>query len=142
MQVKHFIRRRSGADEQEFEVATDCERFLEGSYLRHLCSTRDQVPHWVWLSTLAHATPDGIVAIATRSSDLEKRPELLAWSRALSFLACELIQRSAKSDQTVSELQRSVLVPLELQMMGTSIGPSEMTRRVLLALQQRSSHHS
>lgn len=123
-------------------LATDCERLLDGSYLDSTCAAGSVVPCWAWLNKLTHCAESELLLIARRPFAFEQRPELHAWARTLSFLAYELVQSSARCGRAVTALQREALLPLEIEMMGAVFGPSELTRRVLVALEEHTRHRA
>jgi hypothetical protein len=123
-------------------LASECERLLDGSYLDTACAGPSPVPCWVWLNKLTHCPESELVLLARRPLAFEQRPDLHAWARTLSFLAHELVQSAARSGRSVNALQREALLPLELELMGTAFGPSELTRRVLVALEESTRHRT
>jgi hypothetical protein len=123
-------------------IASDCERLLDGSYLDATCAKGGPVPPWAWLNKLTHCAEGELVMIARRPFAFEQRPDLHVWARTLSFLAHELVQSSARCGRGIAALQLEALLPLELELMGMAFGPSELTRRVLVALEESTRHRA
>jgi len=124
------------------EMTLDCQRLLDGSYLDSLCAGEHPVPCWAWLNKLTHCDPVELETIAGRPPATARRPELHAWARTVSFLARELLQVATRCGRQVDELQRAALLPLEVELMGVSFGPSELTRRVLVAFEETARHRT
>src|SRR4051812_6855776 len=45
-------------------LAAECEAFLAGRYAAHAGALGARVPVWAWVNVLAHASEDGIAALA------------------------------------------------------------------------------
>jgi AraC-like DNA-binding protein len=58
------------------------------------------------------------------------RPELDNWGRVLQHVAGQLLQTADTLGCSVSELQRQFLVPLELAVTLTPVGPATLYRLV------------
>ena len=96
-------------------LAAESEAFLAGGLAEHLLSVSCRVPVWAWTNLLAHGTDD----------DLRHPPQaagsfsywgLPTWRHARSYLAAEVLEAAGPGG--LSELQRTVLVPLELQLIS------------------------
>ncbi len=135
-------RKNKGGCADAPRFASDCERLLDGSYLDAACAIGSPVPNWAWLNKLTHCAESELLLIARRPFAFEQRSDLHAWARTLSFLAQELVQSSSRCGRSVAALQREALLPLELEMMGLAFGPSELTRRVLVALEETTRHRA
>ena len=135
-------RRKNGAQRAAPQLASDCERVLDGSFLDAACARGEAVPCWAWLNKLTHCTESELALIARRPLVFEQRGDLHTWARTLSFLAHELQQSAARCKRDVTSLQREALLPLELELMGAAFGPSELTRRVLVALEESARHRT
>jgi hypothetical protein len=121
-------------------VSLDCERVLDGSYLDWVCAGGGPVPCWAWLNKLTHCARSELSLIAARPLAMQNRPELHSWARTVSFLALELARSSARSGRDIADLQHEALLPLEVELMGATFGPSELTRRVLGAIDETTRH--
>jgi hypothetical protein len=102
-------RRESGAD----EVATECAAFLTGTLVEHWEADGRSIPIWAWTNLLAHGSKELIAQSISRPN----RHRLLArsWWIARAQLA-ELILDITYRSCSLSELQESVLIPLELEL--------------------------
>jgi hypothetical protein len=108
-------RRKDKGSVWERELADECEAFLSGHYAQYLNDDGRPVPEWAWLNVLAHGSEDDIRAFATGGPRLRDA----TWHHALAFLAQEVLNEAARRGGTVSDLQRSTLVPLELELAAT-----------------------
>ncbi len=106
---------RAIRDEAE-ELAAETEAMLSGRLADRWSG--DRAPGWVWLNTLAHADWAGLTDIA----DGSLRGQRSAWDGALMFLAGELLA-SAGSPGALRDLQRTELVPLELELLAGATPP-------------------
>jgi len=95
----------------------ECDAFLAGTMAVE-ASRRGQSPlHWHWLNLLAHGSEEQVRALA--GERLPAEPTTLheaKWYAALSFLAGQMLDVVGAGGLTLAELQRSVLVPLELEL--------------------------
>ena len=124
----------------ESGLAAEVERFLSGHHLESIFDSAEEIPAWVWLSVVAHG--DDEVLERTQHWLAEHhgvRPELDAWGRVLQLVAAQLVETAAAIDCEVSELQRQLLVPLELAVSLTSVGPATLHRLVTVMLSDMSS---
>ena len=113
------MRKRTDPPSDPHGLGNEAEAFLRGTYAEYLEALGRRVPSWAWLNCLAHGTEADLSALAggghpedgatTGSTD---------WHRMVSFLASDLLTMARATDQTVSALQRDVLIPLELDLAG------------------------
>ena len=111
-----------------------CPQYLDGKNLR--------VPDWAWLNVLAHGSQDDIGALAVGEPAWRISSDTSVWHDALSFLAQELVSQATRRGRAVTELQRSALVPLELELAGRrgpSMGPTAFVGHVRSAIAQHPS---
>ncbi len=109
--------------------------FLTGQLVQQWHDTWVTVPPWGWLTVLAHG---GIGEIAKLTdSGAYRLPAERAWQAASSFLAGEVLSCAGNAD-TLQELQRTTLIPLELELLrgggGATLRPSQLVRSVLDAV--------
>lgn len=131
---------RSRAWEREF--VAECEAFLSGHYAQCLADENRPVPVWAWLNVLAHGSEDDLTALAASDPPARGSQGASAWRGALGFLAQELMSQATRRGCSLGDLQRSTLVPLELDFAGgrgrgsasTSGEPSKLVSSVLSAL--------
>ena len=99
-----------GQPQNEFEA------YLEGSYVTWLVSNGHSVPGWAWLNRVAHGQLEELRTMATHLRRLPAaREEVGAWQQVAAFLAKEVVA-AAGDDEQLLDLQRRVLVPIELHL--------------------------
>jgi len=101
-------------------LVADAEAFLAGEYANHLRRHRVAVPGWARLNRLAHGDLASLHQcrrpLATaKSAAFADWPEE-SWRRAQQLLATELLKLVDNDPDKLSQVQRSVLVPLELRL--------------------------
>ncbi len=116
----------------------ECAAFLQGDYADYLAHEGARVPMWVRLNPLCHRDEQGVAALAAG-----RVPGDEAWGAAITYLAEEVLCASARCGTSVAEIQRSVLVPLELELASkqqrVTGRPAVLVRAVLRALQEHPS---
>jgi hypothetical protein len=133
------LRRRHGIAESS--IVADCERFLTGQLLGSLSALDRPVPQWVWINTLAHGSEADLERLAGRSAPLQTAPsEGDVWRRSSAFLAARLLERSRQVAVPVHELQRAVILPIELRALRERLGPSTVFRLVIAGLTDQIGH--
>jgi hypothetical protein len=99
------------------DVWSEAEAFLRGTYAEHLESHGCRVPSWARLNRVAHGTEADLSALVEGEHAWDGWTiGNTGWSRIVSFLAADLLALARATDQTVSALQRDVLIPLELDL--------------------------
>ena len=117
-------------------LVAEVEQFLEGHYLDVLFDSRREVPAWAWLSLLTHGDEETLRELETwNARHGASRPELETWVRVLQLLARRLLAMSETIPYSVVEIQRELLVPLEIAIMTSPIGPATMYRVVISMLE-------
>ncbi len=119
-------------------LADEAEAFLNGTLLAHMASIGRAAPGWAWVNPLAHGTRPEIVALARPAAKGSPVAGRDAWEGALAFLARELLTLTA-GDLSLAEVQRTVLVPLELELAarrGRPLNRDEIVTTLLLALRE------
>ena len=117
--------RRRGKD-----LVKECDVYLSGLYADFLETRHRPIPDWAWVNVLAHARPEQLRTLATDVSHCRGRPtRTTVWWQAVAFLAGEIVSHE-DNDQTLDELRRSVLVPLELEWLAAS-GPTQRPRQLV-----------
>jgi hypothetical protein len=111
-------RRKQTEAPSDYRVLCDeAEAFLRGTYAEHLESLGRRVPSWARLNLVAHGSEADLSALAGGEHPWEASTiGSTGWHRMVSFLAADLLALAQATDQTVSALQREVLVPLELEL--------------------------
>lgn len=113
-------RRRTPEPEPERDpfgspVADECEAFLAGRLGAYLRETGRLVLPIAWLNRVVHAPPDELDRLALLGASGAPVPR---WEGAVGYLARSLLARSAETGRPVAELQATLLVPLELRLVG------------------------
>jgi hypothetical protein len=103
------VRREGRAD----EVAAECAAFLTANLVEHWEADGRAIPIWAWTNLLAPGSKELIAQSISRPS----RHRLLArsWWIARAQLA-DLLLNLICGSCSLSELQHSVLIPLELEL--------------------------
>jgi len=138
-------KRQRGGRASKHEGIAEVEAFPSGHYVRYLVDNKRPVPAWAWLNELAHGSHDDITAL-TVSEPRRALWNTNAWEGAVAFLAQELVSQAPRRGRTLSELQRSTLIPLELELAGRSrrwsyLTPAQFALTVLSALDRPTSRH-
>lgn len=100
------------------ELVRECESLLAGRYADYLCSHGRWPAPWTWVNALAHASAPELAAIAGDEGQrgIDDTPGAHQWRRALSFLAEDVLRQVAVRGITLDDLQRTRLIPLELEL--------------------------
>jgi hypothetical protein len=110
---------RSQRNPIDGETADGCEAFLSGHLAEYRITRNQHVSAWEWTNFLAHATEDEVRAEVRRADQRRSPPgrDTLndTWRAARSYLAVELLDL-VELRGSLRELQRSMLVPLELDL--------------------------
>ena len=93
-------------------IVDGCEAFLTGTYAALVEGEPGDVPAWIVLNRVAHATADELRTLVAGEAS---RP---AWFDAEQRVAARVLDFAAGDDDEVRRMQRSVLVPLELWLAG------------------------
>ena len=120
------------------ELVGECEAFLAG-YLAERKEAEASVPVWAWTNLLAHGAEQDLRSDreASRGRRASSWSSWDEWHDARSYLAAELLDL-AEAYGPLDEIQRGVLVPLELELASSAEtagwGPRQLVARVLTAL--------
>jgi hypothetical protein len=122
---------RHSSARDEIGIVSEVSRFLSGRCLDSAFCTAEDIPAWAWLSVVAHGD-SATLERSARWMDEHRgaRPELDNWGRVLQYTSCRLLQTADTLGCSVIELQRQLLVPLELAVCLTPVGPATMYRLV------------
>jgi hypothetical protein len=112
--VRRFRTRRVlWARRPERDLVADTHAFLSGHLVERAQLTGAEVPVWAWTNLLAHgAEPDLRCEISCGPGGPAPPSK---WHKARSYLAGEVL-RHAQTWGSLAEVQRAVLVPLELEL--------------------------
>jgi hypothetical protein len=94
-------------------IALECEAFLGGTLAEYWDDKGMDVPVWAYMNLLAHGNARQIGECVLRSSG--PRRVARSWRVARSYLAYEVLDLT-DLEFTLTDLQASVLIPLELEM--------------------------
>jgi hypothetical protein len=104
---------------------SEAQQFLDGRLLDIAFESGGDVPAWVWLSAIAHGDAPTLERAQHWLSDHQgMRPELNGWGRVLQHLTKRLLETSEAIGCPASDLQRNLLVPPELAITMTPVGPA------------------
>lgn len=120
-------------------IVEDCEAFLAGRYLGG-SNAGATAPSWSWFARVAHGSVESLERLSGPIAASELRPEALPWWRATRALATAVLTTAEERGIEVIELQRRVLIPLELALGGTEFGPATMLREAAGALAKATEH--
>jgi hypothetical protein len=99
-------------DPEAAGLVEECEAFLAGTYAE-LCESRgERVPVWAWMNLLAHGTEEQL------RTNVVPHTSGSHWHQARRFLAGELLDASTSGRVSLADLQRDVLVPIELDVLS------------------------
>ncbi len=100
------------------ELTLECESLLAGRYADYLGSHGRRAPPWAWVNALAHCSVPELIALAgdDGESGADDPPGANPWRRALAFLAEDVLAQVESSGVTLDQLQRTRLIPLELEL--------------------------
>ncbi|MEM9608353.1 MAG: hypothetical protein AAGA99_13085 [Actinomycetota bacterium] len=127
--------RRSRRRDAEAALVAELEAFLAGRYAELNLAQTGRTPTWVWVNLLAHGTGSQLGRVRARRSPAD---HLRVWRHARSYLAAELLGLVDLGEFELRQLQRDVLVPLELQAIRQPRrwrAPRDMVRDVVHALE-------
>ena len=129
------IRARLGTyDSDADSVIEASEKLLEGRVLPDLKPGADH-PHWVWINTLAHADEPDLEEIALSRDQDDDDAEVRVQRAVLRLLSRELLAGARRGNVTVRELQRTVVIPIELQALNSRKTPASLVRLVRAGLE-------
>jgi hypothetical protein len=116
------------------ELGDEVEALLGGRLVEHLAARHQPVPAWAVLNKVAHAHAQELADLADPRGDGDLAPDerLPLWQLAQRALAAKLVD-AAPTPDGLAELQQTVLVPLELWMIGRSRSETITSRRVIEA---------
>jgi hypothetical protein len=133
------MRRRAGdnvgeqheeqVDPVDRELGDECEAFLRGKYLPWLLAEGLPVPGWAWLNRAAHASYE---EIGRHVHELGVPEQPCCYPHAALLIEGILVIDVQPSH--LAEVQRTVVVPLELEMIAQTLSPRAAMDRVARAL--------
>jgi hypothetical protein len=127
-QPPRFVEGQTAVDPDLVALADECEAFLAGRWADCRRTHDRPLPRWAWLNQAAHADVGRLREAAARPADTGSWPG----DDIQAVLARAVLAASASGD--LARLQREVLVPLELRLMGTVMSPRRVVELVTATL--------
>lgn len=126
------------------DLTLECEAILAGRYAEYLCSHGRPAPPWTWVNALAHRSASELTALAGGDGQpgAGTTPEAHQWQRALAYLADDVVSQVREAGSTVGQLQRTRLIPLELELCRNPdrcTHPGELAGLVMAVVRRRPS---
>ena len=125
------------ADLTEVEdVIAEAQRLLSGRTFdaQRGCRRRG----WALIGALAHGDRQELQKLA--GGGITSHPTSATWDAILAYLAGEVLD-TAPSDPALVQVQRQVLIPLELKLLGASVqGPSNPRELATIVLASLDAH--
>lgn len=125
-------------DPEALTLIDECQAFLDGRFAELAAADSGYVPVWAWLNQLAHGTVEELRCAADRLA------ERTGWAQATAFLAGELVDIVDSGRMSLADLQRDILVPLELDVLNARTTglwtPGRLVRGVLRILPTRDAY--
>ena len=112
-------------------VAADADAFLAGRLLEraHDIGEPWEIPGWYWLNAVAHGTPERLGEIAAEPRAAPDSPDVrMTYPMVRRLLAHDVLLAGGGSRTQLEQIQRELLVPLELDIAGEG----RITPRALL----------
>lgn len=100
-------------------LVEECQAFLAGSYADHLDEKGLPIPTWAWTNLLAHGSELDLHR-QEGPPNSQGSPACFQWRAARSYLAREILDHTKECTVDLTELQRKVLIPLELELARSS----------------------
>jgi hypothetical protein len=120
----------------EAGVGDECEAYLAGHLASFLAARGRPVPPVGWLNQVVHGTPRELSALAVTGSTETLQPS--RWARAVGYLARSLLERARETGRPIEELQRELLLPLELELIArpdaADLDEADMIRLTMVRL--------
>jgi hypothetical protein len=113
------------------QTIDEAERLLTGRLLDSPDFSSNPVSAWSIVGTLGHASLADLKRLEAAVGRRDPNP----WRRVVAFLASETLGSAADEDALI-RLQRNVLVPLELRLLGGEV-PSPTTALGIVTLVRR-----
>jgi len=120
------------------ELLRECDALLSGGYGEYVRNQGRPAPAWALVNALAHASREELVAWAGDDAPPGNDPDAAGARQLLTFLADDVLSHAGPGSSALLELQRTRLVPLELDLMSdlqpSSHDPGRVTRLVMAAV--------
>jgi len=124
--TRHDRIRSLGHDVDDTDFADECEAFLAGRWAETREDTSRPLPMWAWLNPIAHGNVEQVRALAAAVNPASG-PGRLQAAVAQAVLG-------AVPGSELRRIQRELLVPLELRLMGSPASPRQVFELITDAL--------
>jgi len=123
-------------DDLDTGLGDECEAYLAGRLAAYLEEVGRPVTPAAWLNRVVHASPRELSVLAITGTTYTLQPS--RWHQAVGYLARSLLERAQETGQPIDHLQRELLVPLELELIGRPdcvlLDPADVIRIALARL--------
>lgn len=123
------------------ELVADAEAFLNGRLVERGDFLGRFIPAWEWTNLLAHGSNGDLETESRGAWSRWDGTVAVRWRRARSLLAREVLEY-APAYGSLAEVQRSVLVPLELELASSPEVSSWMPSRWVQAVETALAGHN
>ena len=118
------------------EVIAEAQRLVNGKTFHAQSGYGRQ--GWALIGALAHGDGEELRKLA--GAGISSHPTIATWDAVLAYLAGEVLD-AAPSDPALVQVQRQVLIPLELELLDAGVrGPSNPRELVTLVLAALDAH--
>jgi hypothetical protein len=125
------LRQRLQARSGGRTLVADSEAFLSGHFAERMGARSATVPVWAWTNLLAHGA-EGELRRTARTLPRPRAHDSI-WEKARAYLADDILQMVGH-DVSLAEVQRQVLVPLELELAALSDADSWQPQDLVVAV--------
>lgn len=119
------------------QLVLECDALLAGGYADFLRRQGRPVPAWALVNAMAHASRHELEAWAA-DDDTAIDPDVVGTHQLRAFLADDVLRHAGPDASTLIGLQRSRLIPLELDLLRevepSGHDPGRVTRLVMAAV--------
>ena len=120
-------------------LVAECEGFIQGQLALECERSGGVAAGWMWLNALAHGDA-ALIAACEQGLGFGEGLGADVWGGAIAFLASEVKVIECETGASLGEVQRDVLVPLELRLADDPyswrIVPSQLVPKVVDALER------
>jgi hypothetical protein len=128
MRIDPLLRRRSSRNEDAELLVREATAIIAGRYAEWATAAGRPVPVWAWMNLLAHGTEEAL------RTEAERLCGARGWRHARSAVAAEILDLADAGHIRLSEVQRDVLLPLELDVMACANAATWTPRELFAGL--------
>jgi hypothetical protein len=133
----HLHSRERAAEAAEVASAIEtCEQLLAGRVLHEVEDAGTPYPQWVWMNALAHGSQGDLEELTKQKGFAGDDPEVRKRRAMVRLLARELLDCARTPGVTVADLQRTVVIPIELHALSEHECPATLVRLVRCGLKE------